>query len=315
MSDRKGTSAPSTDSSQSGYRHSIGSHIGAQRLESALHARRFTLKPEHRDATRACILLTAGSGEIGGGNDLLQLTAPALAWMPVEHGHYLRISAGVQGYMIWLSDIFVKNSMGQNAESAQLRHLIDRSVIVSEIDNTASIAELAQAFIAIERETKKNQRGSWIYLSAQVALILVHCWRISGLEEISQRGLSINSTILLRFRHLVELNFREHWSIARYAKTLGVSHDRLHDICMRTLKRTPLQLLHDRLAHEASQRLIRSGLSIEQVAADLGFRTATHFSRFFNKRTGISPARYRRGAQEPGPSISIPPPSTYADWP
>ncbi len=64
----------------------------------------------------------------------------------------------------------------------------------------------------------------------------------------------------------LETHFRERWRIVDYARDLGVSHDRLHDICVRMLQRTPLELLHDRLGHEAGLRLARSGQSIEALA-------------------------------------------------
>ena len=119
----------------------------------------------------------------------------------------------------------------------------------------------------------------------------------------------------MRFRHLVELHFREHWRIARYAEALGLSHDRLHDICVRTLKRPPLELVHDRLAHEACLQLVRSGLSIEQVAADLGFRTTANFSRFFRARTGNSPARYRASIARDRSEHEDQVMGSFADWP
>jgi len=297
-----------------GLRHSLSAHIVVQKLSAALQGRRFRLKTEHADLRRACILLTSGSGEIGGKEPVL-LVAPAVAWLPVEDGHFLRVPAGAQGYVVWLSDMLTKNALGESAESAQLRYLIDRLVVAIEIGNVESIAELEHAFNAVDRETRRNERGSWVYLSAQLAVILVQCWRVSGLEDVSIRGGSAVSIILMRFRNLVELHFREQWTIARYAKALKISHDRLHDICVRTLRRTPLQLVHERLTHEAGQRLLRSGFTIEQVAADLGFRTTTYFSRFIRRQTGVSPGRYRREANgipmHSGPS----PPVSFADWP
>lgn len=213
-----------------------------------------------------------------------------------------------------LSDVLVKEAVGQGAESGPLRYLSERRVALSQIENDELLEELLQSCRSVEGELKRGGKASWSFLTAHLSLVLILCWRLSGLEDISQQGHSINSSLLMRFRHLVELHLREHWKIADYARTLGISHDRLHDICVRTLKRTPLDLLHDRLTHEACLRLVRSGLTIEQVAAELGFRSTTHFSRFFHNNTGLSPARYRTVAKAPSsPEISII--RNYADWP
>lgn len=298
-----------------GLRHGQSMQVVVQKMSVALQARRFSLQKDNGSLSRACILLTGGSGEIGGVGETITLRSPSLVWLPVEPEHYLRVHAGTQGYVIWLSDMQAKNSLGDHAESAQLRYLIDRPVVAVEIANAESLAEVEHAFAAIDRETRKSERGSWVYLSAQITLILVHCWRISGLEEVSMRGQSTDSTILLRFRNLVELHFREQWSIARYADELQISHDRLHDVSVRTLQRTPLQLVHERLTYEAGRRLVRSGFTIEQIAADLGFRTTSYFSRFFNRQTGLSPGRYRRQLVRASSNSDSPQPDSFADWP
>lgn len=297
-----------------GLRAELSAHIVVQKLAAALQGRRFSLTTEHASLRRACILVTSGAGEIGGREPVL-LAGPALAWVPVESGQFIRVPAGTQGYVVWLSETLTKSALGDSAESAQLRHLIDRLVVAVEIDKAEAVAELERAFDAIDRETRFGGRGSWVYLAAQVALILVQCWRVSGLEDISSRGGSGVSIILMRFRSLVELHFREQWTIARYAMALRISHDRLHDICVRTLQRTPLQLVHERLAHEARQRLLRSGFTIEQIAADLGFRTTTYFSRFVRRQTGTSPGLFRRGADGTLDARGSGSATSFADWP
>jgi AraC-like DNA-binding protein len=299
------------------YRLSINAHASAQSLSSALHVRRYALQAERRDASRAAILLASGEGSIGGGDAAaaIALTAPCLVWLPIQPGHYLRVAAGSSGELLTLSDMLVKDAIGQGAESVRLRFLNDRAVVVNGIANAAALAEVAHSFASIAREVRLDERGSWNYLTAHVALILVHCWRLSGLEDVTRQGHDSHTALLLKFRHLVETHFRDRWKIADYARSLGVSHDRLHDTCVRSLRRTPLELLHDRVAHEASLRLARSGLGIEALADDLGFRSATHFSRFFKQRTGFTPAGYRRAAHAAAAGAASLPPSTYADWP
>ena len=300
---------------EGGPGHRLGANVVAQKLAAALQVRQFSLKIDRAGITRSFILLTGGSGEIRGGKEAILLSAPALAWLPVEAGHHLRVSAGAQGHIVWLSDQLANNALGDHAESAQLRYLIDRPVVANQFDKPDVIVELEHCLAAIERETRESEGGSWVYLSAQIAVILVHCWRLSGLEEVSRHGHSTNSTTLLKFRNLVEIHFRDHWTIAQYAKALGIPHDRLHDVCRRTLGRTPLQLVHERLAHEATRRLVRSGFTIEQVAADLGFKTTTYFSRFFSRETGVSPGRYRNETTSSRPSLSHLRSDSYADWP
>jgi AraC-like DNA-binding protein len=211
--------------------------------------------------------------------------------------------------------MLVKDAIGQSAESIHLRMVNDRTVVVNAIDQAETLAEVTGSFAAIGREVRRDERGSWNYLTAHVALILVYCWRLSGFEDVARQGFDSHSALLVRFRHLVETHFRERWRIADYARELGVSHDRLHDICVRLLQRTPLELLHDRLGHEAGLRLARSGQSIEALADYLGFRSASHFSRFFKLRLGFTPAAYRKAARDASVESRVLATTTYADWP
>ncbi|MDC7690804.1 helix-turn-helix domain-containing protein [Vogesella indigofera] len=293
----------------------INAHAAVHRIDTTLDTRRYALANGRHDTARAAILLLSGSASLSLDKDSIELAAPALAWVNVPPQSHLRVSAGSSGYLLSLSDVLVKEAAGQGAESVPLCYLADRRVVQNRLDAAEAVQEMAASFRSIERELKLGGKASWSYLTAHLTLILIHCWRLSGLEDVSQQGHSTNSTLLMRFRHLAELHLREHWKIARYAAELGISHDRLHDICVRTLKRTPLELLHDRLTHEACLRLVRSGLTIEQVAADLGFRSTTHFSRFFRLRTGLTPARYRLEAKQQLSSHEALAIRNYADWP
>lgn len=297
------------------YRLNINAHAGAQSLTSALHARRFGLQAPGGTATRAAVLLRAGEGRIDGAGEALELAAPCLAWVPIRPGHYLRLSAGASGELLTFSEMLVKDAVGQGAESVHLRLLNDRAVVAGAFEDGAALAEVAHSFAAVVREVRRDERGSWNYLTAHVALILVHCWRLTGYEAVAPQGFDSHSALLVRFRHLVETHYRARWRIADYARELGVSSDRLHDTCVRVLRRTPLELLHDRIGHEAGLRLARSGQSIEALAEHLGFRSASHFSRFFKQRSGLAPAAYRKAAREASAQSPVLAATAYADWP
>ena len=120
----------------------------------------------------------------------------------------------------------------------------------------------------------------------------------------------------MRFRQMVEERFREHWPVAQYARTLGVTPDRLHAVCRHVLGRSPRTLLNQRLLHEALVRLERSAITVKQLAHSLGFRDAAYFNRFFARLMGTPPARYRRDKMRRGAAGRPPQVSpTFADWP
>jgi AraC family transcriptional activator of pobA len=103
--------------------------------------------------------------------------------------------------------------------------------------------------------------------------------------------------------------------VARYAAELGLSADRLHDLCVQQLGRSPRQLLHQRTVREACALLAGTEHPIERIAGALGFGSASHFSRLFKRWLGVSPQGWRQQARrEPGRG-SAALPASYADWP
>ena len=55
------------------------------------------------------------------------------------------------------------------------------------------------------------------------------------------------------------------------------------------------ELIERERIEQAEKLLEDSGLRITDIAFDLGYRNATHFSRAFRRKTGMSPRKYRRG--------------------
>lgn len=290
-------------------------NVRAERIRCALRDRVLGLGADSSARHRRAVLLTSGSGTITTGNEVLALKAPCLAWVPWRPGRTLRVNAGGVGYHLAVGDEVLVDAIGTGSEAVDLRYLVDRRVIAGLEDEAAVIADCEHSFDLVVRELYRPRNGSWTMVQAQVRAVLVIVWRLSGVEEFAVKAQGEASRILQRFRQLVEMHFRDRWPVRAYAGAIGISHDRLHDICRRELDRTPSQLIHTRVVHEARLRLERSMLTVEQVAGSLGFRDVGHFSRFFKAKVGLPPAAYREKVAlsvKHGYEVRE---TNYADWP
>jgi len=99
---------------------------------------------------------------------------------------------------------------------------------------------------------------------------------------------------LRRFRALIEARYLEHWSTQRFAEELGISETSLNRLCRRLAGCTAFELIQQRVALEARRKLVYSTNSVRGIAAELGFKDAAYFCRFFRRRSGTSPQDFRR---------------------
>ncbi|MBB3660590.1 AraC-like DNA-binding protein [Rhizobium sp. BK650] len=261
------------------------------------------------------ILLGEGRAELhfDGGEDL-PLSGPLLAFVPPQARCDLSIAAGAAAHLVGASPQIMVDAVGDKVESYSLRIFTEQRKLVASSDPVL-VAEIGPLISGFVRELDDPARASWMVASAYMRLILMTLWRGADGERREQRGQGETGSILQRYRQLVEAGFRQHRSISDYAAELGVTADRLHSICQRTLGRSPIQLLHERVVQEAKLRLERSARNIQEISDSLGFRDPTYFSHFFKRKTGLCPAGYREIARASAGSENSMLSSGYADWP
>lgn len=283
--------------------------VHGERLMPALAPRDWVLDTAARRGRAHFFLIGAGTADVHVGPGRLELAAPACIWLPPGAAHLVRLQAGASGHLVAAAEDFVARVIGASSEAPHLREVADRLIHIPGPRLGGRVEALTLCCTMIEAEIREPERGAFAMLSVQLGALLILVWRLAG-QAVETPGLrGTGSQIVQRFQHLVELHFREHWPVSRYASALGVTEDRLHAACTRGAGRGPLALIHGRLIEEASARLAQTGLSVEQIGFNLGFRDPAYFSRFFKQRSGLAPAAFRRAAQE---ARKV---ETFAAWP
>ncbi len=284
----------------------------AMPIVPTLHAQHWSLAGTGGAALGRFVHLAAGRGSLEHDEGTLTLHAQDLVWLPSGQARALQVTPGSEGIIVGVSEALLAAAIGHHAEAHLLRHLTGRSARLT-VHDADPRDEMLRSLQAIEAEARKGLEGSWGYLSAHLTIVLVWMWRLGskGAPEIG--ATAGQAQRLQRFRHLVETQFRERWSVARYAQALAITPDRLHDICMRSLGRPPLTLVHQRVTEEACRLLGSSDLHVEAVATQLGFASTSHFGRFFKRWTQLSPSAWRTRARRRAGRPSLP--TSYADWP
>ncbi|NIA71369.1 helix-turn-helix domain-containing protein [Pelagibius litoralis] len=274
----------------------------------ALHQRTLRVRFPDRFAT----LLFLHQGVLLWGEAEEKITGPALCFWPGSSRPQLKLDAGSGARLLGLSDTILLDAIGARAESVHLRMLVERA-FNAQLEEKPKIPQVEKMFSWFGHEMETAELRSPMTLSAYLRLLLITALRVHNPEPM-EKGVE-QANILRRFRHLVELHYRDHWQISAYANELGVEYDRLHRICKRVTGRTPAELVHERLIAEAKARLENSGHPLKKIAADLGFADGSRFSHFFKRRTDMSPGAYRAIVSRLGGDDLNELRRGFSDWP
>lgn len=109
---------------------------------------------------------------------------------------------------------------------------------------------------------------------------------------------SYNSVLLKNFQKLIELHFREKKLTRDYAAMLFVTPNHLNALSKHVTGKPAGELIRDRVILEARRLLVNAGMSIAELATELGFEDNSYFTKFFRKYTGQTPEVFRKSILE-----------------
>lgn len=274
--------------------------IGQQSLLSSSGWFAFFLETGHAQA------------ETGGGD--YEMSGPAVLWGPLDPETRLRVGAGSQGSYVVVNPRILADATGPLLESAELQRIAQRPVLVSLPRRDPRRAEFETVFERLTAEAGSARFGTDIAIGAYVRLLLVLLWRVVEDEGVLPDPPAVASSLINQFRSLVETHFRERRPASDYAARMGMSYDRLHDLCVRNVGKPPARLIRERTLREAQMMLERTALSADRISVLLGFSSASQFSHFFKAMCGQPPGDYRRGFARR--SDAAPPEvPRFSDWP
>lgn len=143
----------------------------------------------------------------------------------------------------------------------------------------------------IKQEYSSQHANKGAVLLDLLSVFITKCTSALQLPQLSHS--TDDSLDYIRLRNEVEHNFQSIHTVAEYANRLGISAKQLNEICRHHTGNTALEFIHARIIIEAKRLLKYSDKPIKQIAYELNFTDAAHFTNFFRQRTGITPAGFK----------------------
>ena len=106
---------------------------------------------------------------------------------------------------------------------------------------------------------------------------------------------NVHMNIIREYNLLVEKHFREFHQVKEYADLLFKSPKTLSNLFPKFSKKSPLEVINDRIVLEAKRLLLYSSKSTDEIATELGYLDPAHFSKFFKRHEGVSPTVFKKG--------------------
>ena len=97
-----------------------------------------------------------------------------------------------------------------------------------------------------------------------------------------------------QFQELVEQRFAEWSQVDEYARRLGCTGKSLTRATRAAVGMSAKAYISARINLEAKRLLAHTDFPVGGIAEKLGFQEATHFTKFFKRETGCTPAEFRR---------------------
>ncbi|MBO9126289.1 MULTISPECIES: helix-turn-helix domain-containing protein [Rhizobium/Agrobacterium group] len=134
-------------------------------------------------------------------------------------------------------------------------------------------------------------------LAGLTGVMLSQIARVGGGSDIIEAAPS--KRLAASLRRAIDLHYREDWTVARYVTLLATTRHLLDKAAEEIFGQSVKEMLMERRLLEAKRLLMFTIRSVEDIAREIGFDDPAYFSRFFRKRTGISPAAWRQGRIAP----------------
>lgn len=185
------------------------------------------------------------------------------------------------------------------------RHIKEYSFFSYEVHEALHLSERERAVFMdclskIQQEIEHSiDRLSKRLIAKNIELLLDYCLRFYERQFITREN--VNNDILSRFEQLLDRYFTGNNaaknglpSVKYCATELCLSPNYFGDLIKKETGRTAQEYIQQKIIEISKERILDPTFSISQVAYNLGFQYAQHFSRMFKRAVGMTPNEYRK---------------------
>ncbi len=266
-------------------------HCETISVRSTLH--NWHIKPHRHNGLFQILFLKNGSAAVQLDDRQHKLATGQILMLPQMCIHGFKFSANAEGHVLTLAYPLLDKLTRQMEDRLPALH----NPCMHKLGKDEDSLHIKSAFSALDREYRKNAPYRNPLIESLLATILIWLSRHSlSYAQEQPKKITRGSRHFTQFSHLLEEGYVHHYPVAHYADALGITSAHLNVLCRRTVDKSALEMLHERLMLEARRNLVYTSMTISQVSYAIGFSDPAYFTRFFKREAGVSPKEFRREA-------------------
>jgi AraC family transcriptional activator of pobA len=232
-----------------------------------------------------------GGGELVGDISVERFEAPCLIFIPAGAVHGFRFEHESDGTVLT-----VRGDRLDEVRDADRRFTscFAEHLILHLGKETEEIGHVRDGLERIRQELSGSRAGRMTLVSSLLTAVLLNLARHRAASASEPRWMEgRDAARMQQLSDLIDTHLAEHPPLAFYARRLGISPTHLNRLSRLHFGESVQALVDRKLVSAARRELVFSPFPAKAVAFSLGFSDPAYFNRFFRKKTGITPGRYR----------------------
>ena len=222
----------------------------------------------------------------------IKIESPAILFVHKDKIHrFDRMAAHDGKVLIFTDDFFFRTQSDRNFfRTAQIFNQTEKPILLPKVDDRLELLfnlielEIGQDEQFFKSETSYHLLNSFLYTAERIACT----------EFPVSTNNSPNVTLINTFLQLVETNFKNRYSVEKYAALANSTVKKLNQALREVKGKTGKQIITERLLLEAKRLLAHSDLNAKEIGYQLGFDEPTNFIKFFKKNARQTPIEFQK---------------------
>src|SRR5262249_34823867 len=144
-------------------------------------------------------------------------------------------------------------------------------------------------------EFEDNDHIQGEMMRALLKRLIIIITRLAKRQYLKEEDLTEDKLDIIReYNLLVEKNYRKEHQVKFCADMLNKSPKTISNLFALYNHKSPVTVIQERVVQEAKRLLYYTDMSAKEIAGELGFEDAGHFSKFFKKKMERTPSEFRK---------------------